>query len=139
MRKYIARIELSDTLSAQNTGLIGEKVFHDWFKSNFQGEQIFKQKADRDYQKIDFVDEKGFKYQVKATKERTFTFNCGLENLQEHLTSDIYIFIQIRKKVAYIETFHDKDYINENIKPSFRYGNCFCWAKDLQQNELDLK
>ena len=138
MRKYIARIELSDTLSAQRTGLIGEKVFHDWFTRNFQGEKIFKQSADRDYEKIDFVCSKGYRYQVKATKERTYTFNCDIEDIQEHLVSDVYVFIQIKNKVAYIETFYNKEYIKKNIKSSFKYNNTFVWAKDLQQNVLDL-
>jgi hypothetical protein len=138
MRKYIAKINITEALLKESTGYIGEKVFEQWFSNNFQGEQLFKQNADRDYQQIDFVDDKGYKYQVKATREKTYTFNCILEDIEEHLASDVYVLIQIKNKVAYIETFYNKEYIKQNINQSFKYNNSFIWAKDLQQNVLDI-
>jgi len=138
MRKYIAKINITEALLKESTGYIGEKVFEQWFMNNFQGEQLFKQNADRDYQQIDFVDDKGYKYQVKATREKTYTFNCILEDIEEHLASDVYVLIQIKNKVAYIETFYNKEYIKQNINQSFKYNNSFIWAKDLQQNVLDI-
>ena len=135
MRKYIAKQNI-DEFKKLSTGEIGEKIFEKWFKNNFQNEIIFKQKADRDYQGIDFTDEKGYKYQIKATKGCSYTFNCDLEAIKSHLTADIYIFIQIKEKVAYIEPFQDKNYILDNIKQSYKYKNCFIYSKDLQQYEL---
>jgi|OM-RGC.v1.025894373 hypothetical protein len=138
MRKYIAKINIPEELLKESTGYIGEKVFEQWFINNFQGEQLFKQNKDRDFQGIDFVDDKGYKYQVKATREKTYTFNCYLEDIQEHLSSDVYVFVQIKNKVAYIETFRNKKYITNQIKASFKYKNSFIWAIDLQQNVLDI-
>jgi hypothetical protein len=138
MRRYIAKIKITDELLKESTGQIGEIIFEQWFTNNFQGERLYKQKADRDYQGVDFADEKGFRYQVKTTKEKTYTFNCDLEDINEHLTSDIYVFIQIKNKIAYIETFHDKNYIRSRIKASFRYKNTFVWAEELQQSVLNL-
>jgi hypothetical protein len=138
MRTYKAKIKLSEPMIKLNTGDIGEKVFKYWFNNNFQGEQIFKQKADRDYEKIDFADEKGYTYQVKATRGNTYTFNCHLDHLREHLKSDVYVFIQIDENVAYIEDFYSRDYIEKNIKKSYKFENSFVWAKNLQQNQLSL-
>ena len=87
MRKYIAKINITEALLKESTGYIGEKVFEQWFMNNFQGEQLFKQNADRDYQQIDFVDDKGYKYQVKATREKTYTFNCILEELKSAISA----------------------------------------------------
>ena len=67
-RKYKAKILLGDKSLNQKTGQLGEAVFKYWFGNNFNDEVLHKQKADRDYQGIDFADEKGYSYQVKATK-----------------------------------------------------------------------
>ena len=61
MKKYIAKQNIEE-FKELSTGEIGEKIFKKWFKNNFQNEIIFKQKADRDYEGIDFTDEKGYKY-----------------------------------------------------------------------------
>lgn len=68
MRTYLAKIKIPNNLKKQSVGYIGEKVFEHWFKVNYNDEQLFKQKADRDYNKIDYADEKGFKYQVLIKK-----------------------------------------------------------------------
>ena len=115
------------------------KIFELWFTNNFQGENIFKQLADREYQQIDFADEKGYTYQVKATKYRTYTFNCNLEDLREHLNSDYYVFIQIKDKYAYIEYIYNKGEILEKANISFKSPTtCFIWANDLLQQKLDI-
>lgn len=138
MRRYKAKIALTNEDMSLSTGALGEKIFSDWFTNNFQGEKIFKQKADRDYQKIDFADEKGYTYQVKATKKSTYTFNCHLETVREHLKSDVYVFIQIKDRIAYIEDLYSKDYVLKTIKESFQFNNTFVWAKDLQQEQLSI-
>lgn len=137
MRRYKAKIDISK-IDHLFTGQIGEIVFEEWFENNFQGEQIFKQSADRDYEKIDFADEKGYTYQVKATKGNTYTFNCCLDDIREHLKAEVYVFIRIENSVAYIEDFYSKDYIEKNIKKSYQYENSFVWAKDLQQHQLEI-
>lgn len=138
MRTYKAKLKIPNDWMNCSTGDIGELIFKHWFDNNFQGEQIFKQKADRDYEKIDFADEKGYTYQVKATKGNTYTFNCHLEDIREHLVSDVYVFIQIDNNVAYIEDFYSKDYVEKKIKKSYKFENSFVWAKDLMQNQLSL-
>lgn len=139
MRTYIAKIEIPEVcLNANlNTGVIGEKLFEIWFKRTYFAEQLHKQKADRDYQGIDYADEKGYTYQVKATKARTFTFNCYLDELNEHLKADYYVFIQIHKKVAYIESIYVKEQILNLAKQSWKEKkSCFVYAKDLMQQKL---
>jgi hypothetical protein len=139
MRTYQSRIKIPTEIENDSTGLIGEKIFELWFTLNFQGERIFKQLADREYQQVDFADEKGFSYQVKTTKHRTYTFNCCLEDLKEHLNSDYYVFIQIRDKYAYIETIYPKHVILDKASVSFKLPTtCFIWAKDLLQQKLDI-
>jgi len=126
-------------LENSSTGLIGEKIFELWFTLNFQGEKIFKQLADRDYQQIDFADEKGFTYQVKATKHRTYTFNCCLDDLRDHLNSDYYVFIQIKDHYAYIESIYLKTDILDKASVSFKSpASCFIWANDLLQQKLEI-
>lgn len=137
MRTYLAKIRIPEELKLESTGLIGEKIFELWFSYNFHGEQLFKQKADRDYQKIDFADEKGFTYQIKATKAKTFTFNCRLEEIREHLVAELYVCIQIENKYAYIEPFKSKQEIISKLKKSFvAEKSCFLYASDLLQQEL---
>jgi hypothetical protein len=137
MRRYIAKIKLDKDIKFLPTGQLGEKIFELWFNANYQDEQLFKQAIDRDYQKIDFADEKGFTYQVKTTRAKTYTFNCDLDNLKEHLRAEIYVFIQIDGDYAYIEPMYEKDYIFTNIKKSFKEDNqCFIYSIDLQQQKL---
>jgi hypothetical protein len=135
MRKYIAKQNIEEFYNL-SIGEIGEKVFEKWFKNNYFDEQIFKQNADRDFEKIDFVDEKGYKYQVKTTAARSYTFNCQIEDVSEHLNADIYVFIQIKNKVAYIEPFYNKDFILKNIIASYKYKNCFIYSLDLEQYKI---
>lgn len=137
MRTYLARIIIPAELKNLSTGQLGEKLFEYWFSLNYQGEKLFKQALDRDYEKIDFADSKGYTYQIKATKQKTYTFNCNLDNLKEHLKSEVYVFIQIKDNVAYIEYMYDKNYIFTNIKQSFKEKNqTFIYAKDLLQQQL---
>lgn len=137
MRKYLSRIVIPRGLIDLSTGELGEKLFEYWFTMMYQQEKIFKQKADRDYEKIDFADEKGYTYQIKATRQKTFTFNCKLENLSNHCNADYYVFIQIKENVAYIEHIHTKEYVLTNAKPSFKEEyQCFIYATDLLQQTL---
>ena len=139
MRNYIARIELIPSMQGKSSGAIAEWAFSEWFYLTYQGEALHKQKADNDYNGIDFIDEKGIKYQVKGTQGRTFTFNCSLELLERHLTCDQYVCIQVHKKYAYIESIYTKKNILNLAKPSFNYKkSCFIWAKDLKQYKLEL-
>jgi hypothetical protein len=139
MRTYKSRIKIPTELEYNSTGVIGEKIFELWFTLNFQGEKIFKQLADREYQQIDFADEKGFTYQIKATKHRSYTFNCTLDDIRDHLNSDYYVFIQIKEKYAYIESIYTKAEILDKVSVSFKDQNtCFIWANDLLQQKLDI-
>jgi hypothetical protein len=139
MRNYIAKIKIPEDKLNLSTGRIGEEIFESWFNKNYNDEHIFKQKADRDYEKIDFACDKGYTYQIKTTKHNTYTFNCDLEDITEHLKSSVYVFIQLINGYAYIEGFYDVSYVLNNIKKSFKYQNSFVWAKNLLQNELILK
>ena len=137
MRKYLSRLRISPELNKLSTGQLGEKLFENWFSLNYQGEKLFKQMLDRDYEKIDFACQKGYTYQVKATRQKTYTFNCSLDNLREHLNSDVYVFIQIKDNIAYIEPMRDKNYVLTNIKQSFKEKNqTFVYAEDLLQSKL---
>ncbi len=139
MRTYLAKIKIPDNLKKQSVGYIGEKVFEHWFKSNYNDEQLFKQKADRDYNKIDYADEKGFKYQVKTTSKKSYTFNCSTDKINNHLTSDYYIFIQLKNEYAYIENFRTKQYILDNIIQSFKYKNSsYVKPENLLQEVLSI-
>lgn len=137
-RKYKAQIRLNKESRDISTGALGETIFKYWFCNNFNNELLHKQKADRDYNGIDFIDEKGYKYQVKATIARSYTFNCKKENIEKKLNADFYVFIQIKEECAYIEGFYNREYIESNIVNSFKNGNSFVYAKDLQQQELLL-
>ena len=139
MRTYLAKIKIPNEILNNQTGDIGEKMFELWFTMNFQGEQLFKQKADRDFVKIDFADEKGFTYQVKCTKHKTYTFNCSLDKMYEHLKAELYVFIQIIDGYAYIEHLHNKAYCLNYAKSSFtNSAQSFIYAIDLQQQVLEL-
>ncbi len=139
MRTYLAKIKIPDNLKKQSVGYIGEKVFEHWFKVNYNDEQLFKQKADRDYNKIDYADEKGFKYQVKTTSKKSYTFNCSTDKINNHLTSDYYIFIQLKNEYAYIENFRTKQYILDNIIQSFKYKNSsYVKPENLLQEVLSI-
>lgn len=137
-RIYISKIALKKESKTINTGLLGEQIFKYWFGNNFNDEMLHKQKADRDYEGIDFVDEKGYKYQVKATRAKSYTFNCKKEKIIKKLKADFYVFIQIKEDCAYIENFYDKEYIKANIVNSFTNGNSFIYAKNLLQQEIRL-
>ena len=139
MRNYLARIELTEKDKTLSTGLLGETLFERWHCNNYQGEVLHRQLADNDYKGVDFIDNKGIKYQVKGSRGATFTFNCSLELLKTHLRADVYICIQIKEKVAYIEFMCDANNILDRAKESFQFENsCFVWAKDLQQYKINL-
>lgn len=139
MRTYLAKIKIPDNLKKQSVGYIGEKVFEHWFKVNYNDEQLFKQKADRDYNKIDYADEKGFKYQVKTTSKKSYTFNCSTDKINNHLNSDYYIFVQLKNNYAYIENFRTKQYILDNIIQSFKYKNSsYVKPENLLQEVLSI-
>lgn len=135
MRNYLSKKSITN-YSNLPTGEIGEKVFKEWFLNNFQGEVIHKQNADRDYQGIDFACEKGYTYQVKATRAKSYTFNCVLANANDHLNADYYVFIQIRGEYAYFEKMYTKEEILSNLNPSYKDDNSFVWAKDLLQHKV---
>jgi len=137
MRTYKAKIKMKDDWRNQNTGHLGEKIFADWFHRIYETEKLFKQSLDRDYEGIDFADEKGYTYQVKATRARSFTFNCYLDDLNEHLKADLYVFIQIHDQYAYIENLYSKEEILNLARQSFKEKkSCFVYAKDLLQQKL---
>lgn len=139
MRTYMSKLHIPKEMQNDSTGLIGEKIFELWFTLNFQGEKIFKQLADREYQQVDFADEKGYTYQVKATKYRSYTFNCCLDDIREHLNSDYYVFIQLKDNHAYIETIYNKSEVLDKARVSFKDTNtCFVWSKDLLQQKLEI-
>lgn len=140
MRTYKSKINIPKNLRNQSIGKIGQSIFEIWYKRNFEGEDLHEQVADNDYKKIDFTDWKANKYQVKATSKKTYTFNCLIEDVEDHLTCNYYAFIQVdlENNIAYLEDIYTKDYVKTNIKPSFKYNNCFIWKKDLQQNMLEI-
>lgn len=143
-RTYIAKITLKEESEYVNTGLLGEQIFKYWFGNNFNDEILHKQKADRDYDGIDFVDEKGYKYQVKTTRAKSYTFSGCKEDLDNKLNADFYVFVQIKKDAplkaeeAYIEGFYSKEYVKKNIVNSFSTDTCFVYAKNLLQQEISL-
>lgn len=137
MREYLAKVRIPEEIKNESTGFIGEKIFELWFTYNFQDEPLFKQKADMDFKKIDFADSRGYTYQVKTTAAKTFTFNCDLEAIDEHLTSSKYVFIQLKDSYAYIEPIYEKEDIKTKLKRSFKEEHqCFVYCKDLLQREL---
>jgi hypothetical protein len=137
MRTYLAKIKIPSDIKNKSVGYIGEKIFDIWFKSNYNDEPIFKQAVDRDYQKIDFADHKGYTYQVKTTKAKTYTFNCSLKEITNHLNADFYVFIQIRDEYAYIEPIVKKDEVIIKLKNSFIDDQqCYLHALDLLQQKL---
>lgn len=137
MRTYLAKIRIPEELKNHTTGYIGEEIFKLWFTLNYQGEDLFKQSADREFQKIDFADQKGYTYQVKTTAHKTFTFGCDLEDAGEHLKAEMYVFIQLKEKYAYIEFIYKKNQVLDKLKKSFRDpSTCFVYAEDLLQEKL---
>ena len=88
--------------------MLGEIAFARWFTKTYEGDKIHKQNAERDFQGIDFADEKGFTYQIKATASKTYTFNCVLDDLNSHLKANWYVCIQIHETTAYIEAIFDR-------------------------------
>lgn len=139
MRTYLAKIKIPDKLIKESVGYTGEKVFEHWFKNNFNDEQLFKQKADRDYNKIDYADEKGYKYQVKATSKNSYTFNCSSEDILKHLTCDYYVLVQLKDGYAYIEKLRTKQYILDNIIQSFKYNkSSYVKPENLLQEVLSI-
>ena len=138
MRRYLAKQRIPEHLKTETVGAIGEKVFRIWFKHNYHDELLFKQKADREYQQIDFSDEKGYTYQVKTTSKKSYTFNCHFDKIKHHLNADYYVFIQLKEDYAYIEPIYDKEDILKNIKMSFINATSYVKAKDLQQEEIKI-
>jgi hypothetical protein len=137
MRTYLAKIRIPEEIKNESTGSIGEKVFELWFKYNYADEPLFKQSADRDFQKIDFADHKGYTYQIKATKAKTYTFNCEIEYANEYLNSELYVFIQMDEKYAYIEPICKKEDVLVKLKKSFiEDKKCFLYISDLFQQKL---
>jgi hypothetical protein len=137
MRTYLAKIRIPSEIRNESTGFIGEKIFELWYTFNFADEPLFHQSADRDFQKIDFADHKGLTYQVKATKAKTYTFNCDLERANEHLNSDLYVFIQLVDNYAYIEPICKKEEVLIKLKKSFKEEkSCFLYISDLLQQKL---
>ena len=138
MRKYIAKIRIPENLDHQSVGYIGERIFKLWFNRVYNDEQLFKQKADREYEQIDFSDEKGYTYQVKTTSKKSYTFNCSLDKIDNHLNAYYYVFIQLKDNYAYIEPLLTREVILDNIKKSFINDTCYVKARDLQQQEIEI-
>ncbi len=138
MRRYLAKIRIPENLDHQSVGYIGEQIFKLWFKRTFEDEQLFKQKADREYQQIDFSDEKGYTYQIKTTSKKSYTFNCSLDKIDDHLNSYFYVFIQLKNNHAYIEPIKNREDILDNKNKSFINDSCYIKARDLQQQEIDI-
>lgn len=138
MRKYIAKIRIPENLDHQSVGYIGERIFKLWFNRVYNDEQLFKQKADREYEQIDFSDEKGYTYQVKTTSKKSYTFNCPLNKIDNHLNAYYYVFIQLKDNYAYIEPLLTREDILDNIKKSFINDTCYVKARDLQQQEITI-
>lgn len=139
MRTYLAKIRIPEEIKNESTGFIGEKIFELWYTFNFESEPLFHQSADRDFQKIDFADHKGLTYQIKATRAKTYTFNCDLEHANEYLNSDLYVFIQLIDKYAYIEPLCKKEEVLIKLKKSFKEEkSCFLYITDLLQQKLFL-
>jgi len=140
MRTYKSKIKIPEKIKNESIGKIGQLIFELWYKRNFEDEALHPQLADNDYKKIDYTDWKANKYQVKATSKKTYTFNCLIEDVDEHLVCEYYPFIQIDidNNIAFIEDIYTKEYIKTNIKQSYQYENCFIWKKDLQQNILEI-
>lgn len=139
MNNYLGKIDLSDLKKDYSTGMLGEIAFARWFTKTYEGDKIHKQNAERDFQGIDFADEKGFTYQIKATASKTYTFNCVLDDLNWHLRANWYVCIQIHETIAYIEAIYDRKEILNEARQSYKYdGTCFIWAKDLLQYKLEL-
>lgn len=137
MRTYLAKIIIPEEIKNESTGSIGEKIFELWFAYNYADEPLFKQSADRDFQKIDFADHKGYTYQVKATRAKTYTFNCDLEDAGGHLNSELYVFIQLDDMYAYIEPICKKQDVLTKLKKSFiEDKQCFLYISDLFQQKL---
>ena len=135
-RNYIAKVCIKNLKGS--TGAIGETVFYNWFTLNFGGEVLHKQDAENDFKGIDFVCNKGHKYQVKATKKSTYTFNSKIETLPNYLTSDYYVLIQITDNFAYIEALYNQEYILDNAKASYNSNTSFVWKKKLNEQNIDL-
>lgn len=135
MRAYLARLDISD-ITQKTTGEIGEIVFEKWFNNSYQGEQLHSQNLDRDYQGIDFACGKGFTYQVKATRNRTYTFNCVLDDAREHLKADVYVLVQVKDSIAYIEGMYSAEDLKPLLIKSYNNNNCFLYAKNLLQTSL---
>ena len=132
MRRYIGSKILTDKELSYPTGIIGEIIFKKWFNHVYESSQLFKSNEDRDKEGIDFNCDYGYTYQVKATKHKTYTFNSQIDCIRAHLRSDLYVFIRIVGKVAYIENIYQREYVLDNIKESRKFNNCFIWAKDLK-------
>tara|TARA_R110000744_G_scaffold143565_2_gene255510 strand:- start:2691 stop:3113 length:423 start_codon:yes stop_codon:yes gene_type:complete len=140
MRPYIGRYKVTDVIKEKfSIGYIGESIFNKWFTSTYQDEFLIKQKADRDYDKIDFVCSKGYKYQVKCTEKKSYTFNCHKDNIEKSLTSDVYVFIQIVEGYAYIEQLRNREYVKQNVMQSiFKNSMCYVNAERLLQHTLKI-
>jgi len=139
MRNYLGKVDISFLNKEESIGMKGEIAFQKWFECIYQKELLFKQKADKDYLGLDFADEKGNTYQVKTTSKKTYTFNCNLEELPQHLRAKLYVCIQIIDNFAYIENIYNSHEVLNRAKESYNYkGTCFIWAKDLQQYELEF-
>jgi|TARA_R100000084_G_C4634723_1_gene140350 hypothetical protein len=139
MRRYIAKLIIPLELQSEKVGYIGERLFKMWWRNNYNDEPLFKQKADREYQQIDFSDSKGYTYQIKTTSKKSYTFNCNVDKIKDHLNADFYVFIQLKEHYAYFETIYEKDYILNNIKKSWINDSCYIKARDLQQQEIDIR
>ena len=144
-RNYKGRIRIPKEFNKYPTSKIGEKLFKMWFEKVYEDEKIILQKADRDLQGIDAVDEKGFTYQIKTTTKCSYTFNHpkeDIENISKHLRAHFYVLIQLNpedeKDVAYIEGIYDAKEIKDRMKESYQYNNCFIWKDDLKQYQLEM-
>lgn len=139
MKKFVASIKLSEELLKKTTGGIGETVFKKWFENNYQNLTIHKSKKQQDFFGVDFSDCDAVKYQVKTAAKISYTFNCLPEDIEEHLTSDYYVFIQLKEGYAFIEGIYPRaDVLKMYIRNSQYNGECWIKTKDLYQEVLNI-
>tara|TARA_R110002020_G_scaffold470122_1_gene695651 strand:- start:460 stop:891 length:432 start_codon:yes stop_codon:yes gene_type:complete len=140
MRNYIAKLKISLDHKNLKVGTLGEIYFAKWFNANYQGESIFKQMADRDFQGIDFACQKGFTYQIKATDKKSFTFNSTIADAPNKLSATHYVFIQRHDDYLFIQGIYKKDQILTSLVPSkMNKKQSFCHAIDLLQYFVNIE
>ena len=138
MRDYIAAVK--KPTCTNNVGELGERAFVNWFESNYQDSAIHKQTTKNDYAGIDFICDKGLKYQVKATSAQTYTFNHSVEDAERKLVCDFYVFVEITPSYCYIVNVKTPKQVMSDLKKSIHYKNSsFIWKADIDNKFVDIE